>query len=107
MRSGWRPSGAALSSLSGNIDTSQELRARIQGATAPRKEDVLAVGQGREERDSGMDSKEKQKRYEEYIAEGSLMAAAIGRRVPYHLEYLRRHRDITPVPAAAKDGEKG
>ena len=50
----------------------------------------MTVEQGREEPDSGMDSKEKQKRYEEYIAEGSLMAAAIGRRVPYHLEYLRR-----------------
>lgn len=65
------------------------------------------MGQGREESDSGMDSKEKQKRYEEYIAEGSLMAAAIGRRVPYHLEYLRRHRDVMPVPAAATDREEG
>lgn len=76
------------------------------GAAAPGKEDVLTVEQGREEPDSGMDSKEKQKRYEEYIAEGSLMAAAIGRRVPYHLEYLRRYRDITPVPAADKGREE-
>ena len=42
-----------------------------------------------------MDSLEKQDLYEEYIAEISTRAAAIGRRVPYHLEYLRRHGDVT------------
>ncbi len=40
-----------------------------------------------------MDSQEKQKLYEEYIAEVSPMAAAIGRRVPYQLEYLRKYGD--------------
>ncbi len=38
-----------------------------------------------------------QKQYEEYIAEVSSTAMAIGRRVPYHLEYLRRHGCIRPV----------
>ena len=40
-----------------------------------------------------MDSQEKQKLDEEYITEASPMAAAVGRRIPYHLEYLRRYGD--------------
>lgn len=46
-----------------------------------------------------MDSQEKQKLYEEYITEASPMAAAVGRRVPYHLEYIREYGKIAPVPA--------
>ena len=39
----------------------------------------------------------KQEQYEGYIEHVSPMAAAVGRRVPYHLEYLRRH-GAGPVP---------
>ncbi len=53
-----------------------------------------------------MGSKEKQKQYEEYITDQSRMAVAIGRRVPYHLEYLRRYRDIMPAPVGLGKGEK-
>lgn len=45
-----------------------------------------------------MDRQEKQKQYDEYITESSPMAAVIGRRVPYHLEYLRRYGDVMPAP---------
>lgn len=34
---------------------------------------------------------DKKQKYEDYIRQSSSMAAAIGRRVPYHLEYIRRH----------------
>ncbi len=47
-----------------------------------------------------MDSQKKQELYEEYMAEISPMAAAIGQRVPYHLEYLRVHGHIEPIPPA-------
>ena len=60
-----------------------------------------------------MDSQEKQKLYEEYIkqhlsvlrAEAAThllllhpMAAAVGRRIPYHLEYIRKYGETAPVP---------
>ena len=32
-----------------------------------------------------------QEQYEDYIAKVNPVAMAIGRRMPYHLEYLRRH----------------
>ncbi len=35
--------------------------------------------------------------YEEYITEIRPVAAAVGRRVPYHLEYLRRYGDVVPL----------
>lgn len=38
-----------------------------------------------------MESKEKQKLYDSYIERPSPRAEAIGRKVPYHLEYARRH----------------
>lgn len=41
----------------------------------------------------------RKERYEGYIAEVPAMAAAIGRRPPYHLEYLRRHGWQGPAPA--------
>lgn len=50
----------------------------------------------------------RKERYEDYIAEVSPMAAAIGRRVPYHLEYLRRYKDRGPAPAEGSGpGRKG
>ena len=52
-----------------------------------------------------MERQEKQRQYEDYIADPSPMAAAIGRRVPYHLEYLRRYRDVLPVPEGGRDGD--
>ena len=51
-----------------------------------------------------MGNQEKQRQYEDYIADPSPMAAAIGRRVRYHLEYLRRYRDVLPVPVEYRDG---
>ena len=38
-----------------------------------------------------MDSRDREQRYDDYIERPSQAAAAIGRRPPYHLEYLRRH----------------
>lgn len=52
-----------------------------------------------------MGEKEKQEQYEEYIKDPGRMAA-IGRRVPYHLEYLRRYRNIMPAPVGLGKGEK-
>ena len=52
-----------------------------------------------------MGRQERQKRYEEYIAEVSPMAAAIGGRIPYHLEYLRRYGDVAPAPAGDRHGK--
>ena len=52
-----------------------------------------------------MNRKEKEKRYEDYIERTSRAATAAGRRVPYHLEYLRRHGS-PPVPAGNPDSEK-
>ncbi len=45
-----------------------------------------------------MDSREKQKMYEEYITEISPMAAVIGRMAPYHLEYIKKYGKIVPMP---------
>ncbi|WP_300773335.1 hypothetical protein [uncultured Acetatifactor sp.] len=45
-----------------------------------------------------MDSQKKQKLYEEYITEAIPMAAAVGRRIPYHLEYIRKYGETAPVP---------
>lgn len=49
-----------------------------------------------------MGNEEKQQKYDEYINGVSPMAAAIGQRVPYHLEYLRRH-GAGPVPGKGPD----
>ena len=38
-----------------------------------------------------MNRKEKEKYYDDYIERISKAAEAAGRRVPYHLEYLRKH----------------
>lgn len=38
----------------------------------------------------------KQQSYDEIITHSSATAAAIGRRVPYHLEYIRKHREVKP-----------
>lgn len=40
---------------------------------------------------------ENQEQYEEYIAKVNPAAMAIGRKVPYHLEYLRRHGAAGPL----------
>ncbi len=50
----------------------------------------------------------KQEQYEEYIAKVTPAAMAIGRRVPYHLEYLRRHGTAGPVnpEEAARRGKE-
>lgn len=53
-----------------------------------------------------MGRQEKQKQYEEYITESSPMAAVIGRRVPYHLEYLRRYGSVVPSPGGRKGGKR-
>lgn len=53
-----------------------------------------------------MGNEEKQQKYAEYINGVSPMAAAIGQRVPYHLEYLRRH-GAGPVPERGRDGSTG
>ena len=53
-----------------------------------------------------MNRKEKEKRYEDYIERTSQAATAAGRRVPYHLEYLRRH-GAGPVPERGRDGSTG
>lgn len=53
-----------------------------------------------------MGNEERQKRYEGYIEEVAPMAAAIGRRVPYHLEYLRRHKASAPAEGSGP-GQKG
>nr|WP_296464319.1 hypothetical protein [uncultured Acetatifactor sp.] len=49
--------------------------------------------------------------YEEYITEIRPMAAAVGRRMPYHLEYIRKYGKIAPVPAdkgkVASEREEG
>lgn len=45
----------------------------------------------------------KKEKYEEYIKEASSMAAAIGRRVPYHLEYIRKYGNLLPAPAHKKN----
>ena len=44
-----------------------------------------------------MDKLEKQEQYEEHIARVNPAAMVVGRRVPYHLEYLRRHGAIGPA----------
>lgn len=45
----------------------------------------------------GNDEKnKKQQSYDELIAHSSATAAVIGRRVPYHLEYIRKHREVKP-----------
>lgn len=41
---------------------------------------------------------DQRRKYEEYIKGASPMAAVIGRRIPYHLEYIRKYGNITPVP---------
>ena len=50
-----------------------------------------------------------QERYEEYIAQASPAAMAIGRRMPYHLEYLRRHGTTGPTKPeeVARQGKEG
>ena len=53
-------------------------------------------------RGGAMGRLEIQEQYEEYIAEVSSKAMTIGRRVPHHLEYLRRHGCTRPVKL---DGE--
>ncbi len=52
-----------------------------------------------------MDQRERKQRYEDYIERISRAATAAGRRVPYHLEYLRRHGS-PPVPAGILDTVK-
>ena len=51
----------------------------------------------------------KQEQYEEHIARMNPAAMAIGRRMPYHLEYLRRHGAIGPATAGevARQGKEG
>lgn len=50
-----------------------------------------------------------QEQYEDYIAKVNPVAMAIGRRMPYHLEYLRRHGDAGPVrlEEVARRGKEG
>lgn len=50
-----------------------------------------------------------QEQYEEYIAKVNPAAMAIGRKVPYHLEYLRRHGAPGPVKpdGEASQGKEG
>lgn len=52
-----------------------------------------------------MGHRERQQRYEDYIERTSRAATATGRRIPYHLEYLRRHGS-PPAPAGNLDSEK-
>ncbi len=47
-----------------------------------------------------MGSKEKQQRYDGYIEKPSPSAMVAGRRIPYHLEYVRRYGGV-----AGKDRE--
>ena len=51
----------------------------------------------------------KQEQYEEYIAKVTPAAMAIGRRVPYHLEYLRRQGAVgsAKASAVARQGKEG
>ena len=46
---------------------------------------------------------DKNQKYEDYIRQSSPMAAAIGQRAPYHLEYIRRYGNTSPIP---KEKEK-
>ncbi len=52
-----------------------------------------------------MGHRERQQRYDDYIERASQAATAAWRRVPYHLEYLRRHGS-PPAPAGNLDSEK-
>lgn len=38
-----------------------------------------------------MNQERRKEKYEDYIADASLQAAAVGRREPYHLSYLKRY----------------
>ena len=49
-----------------------------------------------------MDRLEIQEQYKEYIVKVSPAAMAIGRKVPYHLEYLRRYGSTVSVHAKEK-----
>lgn len=54
-----------------------------------------------------MDSRDREQRYDDYIERPSQAAAAIGRRPPYHLEYLRRHGGMeVPAGSTAKQGKE-
>lgn len=58
-------------------------------------------GSGSPER-RDMDGDEKQEKYENYIKTLSAAAAVTGRRVPYHLEYIRKY-GAGPVPERKLD----
>lgn len=50
-----------------------------------------------------------QEQYEDYIAKVNPAAMAIGRRMPYHLEYLRRHggAGTARLEEVARRGKEG
>ena len=56
-----------------------------------------------------MNRKEKEKRYEDYMERTSQAATAAGRRVPYHLEYLKRQGGMAAPtgPTAEQRKEEG
>lgn len=54
-----------------------------------------------------MENEERQGRYEDYIGRVDPVAAAIGRRAPYHLEYLRAHGPSGVPGDAGKRDEDG
>lgn len=45
---------------------------------------------------SSEEKSKKQQSYDELIIHSSARAAAIGRRVPYHLEFIRKNREVKP-----------
>ena len=67
-----------------------------------RKPQVGAAAPGKEK---NVEEDKKQK-YEDYIRQSSSMAAVIGRRVPYHLEYIRKH-GAGPVPEGNREYIEG
>ena len=59
--------------------------------------------------EEGMGQELKNQKYEDYIADVSPKAAAIGRREPYHLAYLRQYGETAMPPGKhpGKDMGKG
>lgn len=49
-------------------------------------------------------SEERRQRYDGYIDDVRPAAAAVGRREPYHLEYIRRHGGGAPAVCGKREG---